>query len=371
MKNPVILFADGYELMDSLNEHLSKSGIKTFCAKENISIGTIKDLNSQGCTVIGYLYNNIYLKQELGNIPLVTVGTSQIPGFYDIEPTNLQNIIDYVEPYYFDYEDMLKHFATCAIEASKAILKIYKKDFVVSYKEDSSPVTEADRASNSIISNYLMETYPDYAILAEETYDSKTIEERVKNPYCLIIDPLDGTKEFIKKNDEFSINIALSYKKRAVCGLIFIPVFNKVYYAARGHGTFKSTSEEFFENIFDANRRISVSNRTDRLICMHSKSSFDDKTKKLLAENIHKIEKLVSKGSAIKMCRIAEGKADVYYRYGHTMEWDTAAGQIIIEEAGGIMRQLNLNQSELFYNRYDSCNRHGFYVINNINSRLI
>ena len=172
---------------------------------------------------------------------------------------------------------MLKHFATCAIEASKAILKIYKKDFVVSYKEDSSPVTEADRASNSIISNYLMETYPDYAILAEETYDSKTIEERVKNPYCLIIDPLDGTKEFIKKNDEFSINIALSYKKRAVCGLIFIPVFNKVYYAARGHGTFKSTSEEFFENIFDANRRISVSNRTDRL-CMHSKQ-FDDKTK--------------------------------------------------------------------------------------------
>ncbi|HPZ51966.1 MAG TPA: 3'(2'),5'-bisphosphate nucleotidase CysQ, partial [Clostridia bacterium] len=233
------------------------------------------------------------------------------------------------------------------------------------------PVTEADRASNSIISNYLMEKYPEYAILAEETYDKKTIEERVLNPYCLIIDPLDGTKEFIKKNDEFSINIALAYKKRAVCGMIYIPVFNKVYYAARGHGAYKSTSKEFFDNIFDDKRRISVSGRTERLICMHSKSSFENETKKLLADNMHKIEKLVSKGSAIKMCTIAEGKADVYYRYGHTMEWDTAAGQIIIEEAGGIMRQLNMNQTELLYNRYDSCNRNGFYVINNINSRLV
>lgn len=371
MTNPVILFADNYEYIDGLSEHLQKDGIKTFVAKEDINIESIRRLNKEGYTVVGHLYNYIYLKQQLSNIPLVTVGSSQVPGLYNINPNCLQDIIDYIEPYYFSYEDILIDFGKSAIPASSAILEIYQRDFSISYKEDSSPVTEADRKSNEIIVNYLKEKYPNYAFLAEETYDMKEIEERIKNPYCIIIDPLDGTKEFIKKNDEFAINIALSYKKRAVCGMIFIPVLDTMYYAAKGNGAYKAKASEFFEDLFSESKRISVSERTEDLICMHSKSSFDDKTKKLLYNNRHKIKKLVSKGSSIKMCTIAEGNADVYYRYGHTMEWDTAAGQILIEEAGGLMRQLNLNQNELLYNRVDSCNRHGFYILNHINSKLL
>lgn len=102
----------------------------------------------------------------------------------------------------------------------------------------------------------------------------------------------------------------------------------------------------------------------------NSKSNFDKETEELLNNNRHKIHEIVSKGSAIKMCEIAEGHADIYYRRGHTMEWDTAAGQIIIEEAGGIMRQLDESESELLYNRVDSCNRNGFFIINNKQNRL-
>lgn len=180
----------------------------------------------------------------------------------DIEVNCFSDIVDYIEPFYFSYEKLICDLKKACVSASEVILEIYKREFSVSYKEDSSPVTEADRKSNNIIVNYLKSQYPTYAILAEETYDKNEIESRINNPYCIIIDPLDGTKEFVKKNDEFAINIALSYKKRAVAGMIYLPVFNEIYYASRGKGAYHVSLGEFDNNVFNQHYRIFVSNRT-------------------------------------------------------------------------------------------------------------
>jgi len=257
-----------------------------------------------------------------------------------------------------DFQDLtqvLENVKELTREAGRIILEIYKKDFSVDFKEDSSPITEADRKSNDYIVENLKRKYPECAILAEE---SKNDPKRLENDWCFIVDPLDGTKEFVKKNGEFTVNIALCHKGKPVLGVIGIPVTGELYYAVKGKGA-------YYEN--DGHiEKIHVSSRTEDIRLMMSRSHKSDKLMQLIEKN--GIKNVVSAGSALKGCLIARGEAEVYYRFGPTMEWDTAAMQCIVEEAGGIFRQMD--DSEMTYNRENNLNEKGFYILNHPSNKL-
>lgn len=244
-----------------------------------------------------------------------------------------------------------------ASKASKEILKIYNTNFDVDYKEDNSPLTEADKRSNEIIVNSILKEYPDHAVLSEEFEDDI---KRLDNEWCWIIDPLDGTKEFIKKNNEFTINIALTYKHKTILGIVYVPVNDDLYYATFQKGAFLEKNGII--------KKLNVSNKTDNLILVKSRSHSDYKLDKLIELNKNIIKEVKTSGSSIKGCLVAAGEADLYYRFGNTMEWDTAAVQCIVEEAGGIFKQLD--DTDMIYNRKNSLNDKGFYIINKIENKL-
>ena len=257
--------------------------------------------------------------------------------------------------------------------AAAHIMEVYSRDFTVKYKEDASPVTEADQGANQIITQVLAKAYPSYAILAEETAENELARQaRLANPYCFIVDPLDGTKEFVAHVDQFSINIALAHRHEILAGAVYSPTEALLYYAVRGLGAYRTATDgKMPENFFDEKDRIHVSSRTEQLVAMVSRSHIDEKTRLLLDSAEGKISHIISAGSALKGCRIAAGEADVYYRMGHTMEWDTAANQVIVEEAGGEMRQLDAARSPFTYNRENSLNANGFYILNRPENKLV
>ena len=252
-----------------------------------------------------------------------------------------------------------------AYDAGKIILDIYSRDFAVEYKSDDSPLTEADKKSNDLICGRLKKYAPYIDILAEESADDK---KRLKNKFCFIVDPLDGTKEFIKKNGEFTVNIGLSYKNRPVMGVVYAPYTGKLYYAAKNCGAYASDLGKDILKLFDEKTKIKVSEKTNGLTAVKSRSHSDEKTEALLEKNKHKIKNTADIGSALKGCLIAEGAADIYYRFGFTMEWDTCAVQCVAEQAGGIFVQGDW--SEMTYNRENNLNEKGFIILNRIESRL-
>ena len=218
--------------------------------------------------------------------------------------------------------------------AGDAIMKIYKKDFHIEFKDDESPLTEADIKSNEIICNALANLYPNIPILSEEN-KAVSFRDRKKWEYFWLIDPIDGTKEFIKKNGEFTVNIALIHKNTPVLGVVYAPVPNIIYYAKKGIGAFKNTE-----------RLPLVKNDTPEkyLNVVASKSHLSKETREFidrLALTTQELS-LVSKGSSLKLCMIAEGTADIYPRLAPTMEWDTAAAHAIVLETGkGVFQYQN------------------------------
>ena len=252
-----------------------------------------------------------------------------------------------------------------AYDAGKEILEVYKRDFAVEYKQDSSPLTEADKKSNELICRRLFGYAPYIGMLAEESADDRA---RLSNSFCFIVDPLDGTKEFVKKNGEFTVNIALSHKNRPVMGVVYAPCQNKFWYAALGYGAYALDLGRDIFRPFDQNNRIRVSEKTDGLTVMKSRSHSDGKTEALLERNRHKIKGIADFGSALKGCMIAEGQAEVYYRFGLTSEWDTCAMQCVVEEAGGIFVQGDY--SEMTYNRENVLNEKGFVILNRMENKL-
>ena len=241
-----------------------------------------------------------------------------------------------------------------AIKAGEIIMEIYETDFNVEYKEDMSPLTLADQKANAYIISVLTENFPNYAILSEELKDDKT---RRNNDYCFIVDPLDGTKEFVKKNGEFTVNIALSYQQHPVIGVIYVPVSKDLYYASVDGGSFK------IDGRTGKSEKLHVSNKTEQLTWVGSKSHSSEKESHIIQTHQDKITEIVSIGSSLKGFLVAEQKADIYYRFGLTCEWDTAAMHCIAEQAGAIVRQMD--HSELLYNREDTLNAKGFYIVNN------
>lgn len=244
-----------------------------------------------------------------------------------------------------------------AIKAGKAIEEEYKNPHDIEIKEDESPVTQADKRANDIIVEILSKNFMDHDILSEESVDDI---KRLNNEWCWIVDPLDGTKEYIKRNDEFTVNIALAHNNKILLGVVYLPISKELYYGFRGNGAFyRHDGEE---------KQIRVSDRKGNLIVMVSRSHMRGKTKELLKKYDHKIIKTISRGSSMKGCMIAKGDADVYYRFGPTMEWDIAAMSIIIEEAGGVI--LEMDHSEFVYNRENTINEKGFYILNSLENRF-
>lgn len=257
-----------------------------------------------------------------------------------------------------DLEKILEVCKEISVTAGQAIMEIYDscEDMQVEYKEGDMPLTAADKASNQLIVERLSQEFPDIAMLSEEEKDNK---ERLNNEYCFIVDPLDGTKEFVKRNGQFTVNIALSYQHTSILGVIYVPVTGELYYALQGKGAFLKTAD-------GEEKKLSVSDRTKDLRVVMSNSHGCEQMDRLL-EKYH-LTNFVSVGSSLKGCMVARGDAEVYYRYNPTMEWDTAAMQCIAEEAGAIFMQMD--DTKMYYNREDSLNAKGFYIINCMENKM-
>ena len=231
----------------------------------------------------------------------------------------------------------LKTAIEAALQAGKAILEIYHSGvFDIEIKGDNSPLTKADKASHKVIMSYLTKT--NVPVLSEE---GRVIsyEERKEWNQLWILDPIDGTKEFIKRNGEFTVNIALIEDQKPILGVIFIPAKGELYFSTKEMGAFKVTVD--LEN-YDVDLIISNGNqlplqREDKsFTIVASRSHMSPETEAYVQEmrDIHGEVHLISKGSSLKLCMVAEGEADCYPRFAPTMEWDTAAGQAICEHAG-------------------------------------
>ena len=245
-----------------------------------------------------------------------------------------------------------------AIEASKDILTIYKSDdFEIESKEDNSPLTKADKAAHNIISSILQESK--IPILSEE---GKSIPYETRKYWnkLWIVDPIDGTKEFIKRNGEFTVNIALIENNKPVIGVILAPASGVLYFSEKIMGAFKSTTNlDYFnpENLLAEALPLPLNHENKVYTVVASRSHLSKETEAYV-ENLrtkHGEVKFISIGSSLKLCMVAEGKANCYPRFAPTMEWDTAAGQAICEAAGFQVLDFKTKKS-MIYNREDLLN---------------
>ena len=239
----------------------------------------------------------------------------------------------------------VKQIIAIAKDAGDAIMEIYNKDFTVEYKNDKSPLTEADLKSNEMICKALNELYPSIPILSEEN-KAVPYTERKDWEYFWLIDPIDGTKEFIKKNGEFTVNIALIQNDTPVLGVVYAPVLDEMYYAKKGDGAFKNAKK--LPLLINNNPKESLS-------VVASKSHLSEETQAFIDKLDTKIIEQVSKGSSLKLCMVAEGIADIYPRLAPTMEWDTGAAHAIVLEAGKEVVQFE-NGEAVVYNKENLLN---------------
>ena len=241
--------------------------------------------------------------------------------------------------------ELLELAVEAAILAGEEIMKIYDQNFEVLTKKDNSPLTIADQNANKIIENQLQKTQ--IPILSEEGKHA-SYKERKSWKHLWIVDPLDGTKEFVKRNGEFTVNIALVEDGNPIMGIIYVPVTKLLYYSS-SLGAFKKAEGKVYQ--------LPIPNKNKKMIVVGSRShpsketsSYFEKLKKKHGE----IE-IVSMGSSLKICLVAEGKADIYPRFAPTMEWDTAAGHAIVNASGKSLKDYHTG-SEMIYNRENLIN---------------
>lgn len=229
------------------------------------------------------------------------------------------------------------------IEAGQAIMMYYQDhSFEVEIKSDNSPVTSADLASDAILSAGLQKLTPSWPIISEET-DQYSYDQRKAMDYFWLLDPLDGTKEFLNHTDEFTINLALIHDESPVAGFIYVPVTKELYFAIKNQGSFQVIDGA--ELPLQASQ---FSLEDSHLRVVSSRNYTDPRTDTYIRHL--QSPTIIAKGSALKFVWIAKGAADYYPRMIHIMEWDTAAGQIIIEEAGGKLVEATSGQP-LKYNK--------------------
>ncbi|MDQ3048215.1 MAG: 3'(2'),5'-bisphosphate nucleotidase CysQ [Bacteroidota bacterium] len=247
---------------------------------------------------------------------------------------------------------------SASLLAGKEILRVYEGHFEVEKKEDQSPLTIADQNAHLIISEKLKET--SLPVLSEE---GKSIDFALRNKWDFfwMVDPLDGTKEFIKRNGEFTVNIALIHQQKSILGVVYVPVTRTLYFASGHRGAYKiilQNEEEIVpEELIAAATKLPVENSSRKFTVVASRSHLSEETEMFIAglRNNHPELEFISSGSSIKLCLVAEGSADVYPRFAPTMEWDTAAGQAICEIAGMKVTDYKTNKP-LLYNKQELLN---------------
>ena len=226
-----------------------------------------------------------------------------------------------------------------AVRAGAEILKIYGTDFDVETKSDASPVTEADRRAEALIVTGINEVTDTFPIVGEEAFDAGQVPAVAGRPFWLV-DPLDGTKEFVKRNDEFTVNIALIETGWPVLGVVHAPAIDATYWGSV-HGSYAEAGG-------DPPRLIAARQApADGLVATVSRSHRTPEIEDYLAG--FAVKRKVSAGSSLKFCLVAAGRADIYPRLGRTMEWDTAAGHAVLRFAGGHVR--DLDGKELTYGK--------------------
>ena len=254
--------------------------------------------------------------------------------------------------------NLLEIAINAALEAGKRIMEIYNsEDFSIEYKKDNSPLTKADIAAHEIIQKRLEQT--SIPILSEE---GKEIAHstRISWNRLWIVDPIDGTKEFIKRNGEFTVNIALIENQIPILGVIYVPVLKELYFADKQAGSFKATNIDFsslFTQIIEKSIKLPKQTNRTKFTVVASRSHLSQETIEFVndLEVIHGSIDTISKGSSLKLCMVAEGLADCYPRFSPTMEWDTAAGHAICKYAGLELIDFK-TKTEMLYNRIDLLN---------------
>ena len=267
-----------------------------------------------------------------------------------------------------------------AKKAGDDILEVYHGDIDVTYKEDNSPLTLADERAHRTILKVLPSFFKnDIPILSEEGKDIP-YEQRAEWEYLWLVDPLDGTKEFVKRRDEFTVNIALIEKNRPVVGVVFLPALGTLYFAAEGLGSYKLEKVERVGHLLDdagnsSEKTLDLGVVVEGALRLPSRQATGRPSNQInlvgsrshgteaLAVFVEKMQQnydkvgFVPAGSALKFCLVAEGKADLYPRFGPTMEWDTAAGHCVVEQCGGAVVRMN-QKTSLVYNKKDLHNPH-------------
>lgn len=251
-----------------------------------------------------------------------------------------------------------------ACKAGEKILSIYNdpsSDFEIERKEDNSPLTIADRAANQIITSILYDKTP-FPILSEE---GKHLEYAVRKKWntLWIVDPLDGTKDFIKRNGEFTVNIALVHNSIPQVGVIYVPVKKELYFAQEGLGAYKCnniaavSSDVTLEDIIHNSQKLPIMDCRETFIVVASRSHLTSETEDFIdsLKQQHNNVSLISSGSSLKICLVAAGEADIYPRFAPTMEWDTAAGHAIARAAGMEIYQVGKDEP-LEYNKENLLN---------------
>jgi 3'(2'), 5'-bisphosphate nucleotidase len=242
-----------------------------------------------------------------------------------------------------NWEENIDELLKIAREAGQAILEVYEgDDFGVEQKGDNSPLTIADKKANDIICDGLVKLFPNIPIISEENKEVP-YEVRKSYDYFWLVDPLDGTKEFIKRNGEFTVNIALIKSNEVVGGIVFTPVTDDLYHAFKGTGSYHVKGNKSLK--LSANQ-FTMKDKGLGVVC--SRSHLNEGTQKFI-DNLEE-PVLVSKGSSLKFLILASGGAELYPRLAPTMEWDTAAAHIILQEAGGLVIN-NETGKPLSYNK--------------------
>ena len=235
-----------------------------------------------------------------------------------------------------------KELITISKEAGDAIMAIYNNaefSSVVNFKADDSPLTLADQASHDVIFDALSKLTPEIPIISEE---GEEVPHAIRKNYAQywLIDPLDGTKEFINRNGEFTVNIALIENNIPTQGFIYVPVTGVMYY---------TENEKCYKETDGQIELLTINNSTNDRVAVRSKSHPSPEEEVVL--NKYGVTDSISVGSSLKFCMVAEGKADIYYRHGPTMEWDTAAGQAVLQAAGGKIYKGNQETDKFTYNK--------------------
>ena len=244
--------------------------------------------------------------------------------------------------------ELVEPIVALSRKAGDSILEVYATDFDVQAKDDESPLTQADMASHKVIERGLRDLTPDLPIISEES-GLPEFEERSQWDRYWLIDPLDGTKEFVNRNGEFTVNIALIDGNRPVLGVVHVPVIDKTYTGCEGAGATVREND-------DSPRAIEVASATSMPVRVVGSRSHRGASLDAFLEELGEVE-MLPMGSSLKFCIVAEGKADIYPRLGLTSEWDTAAAQAVVEQAGGAV--LELDGSPLAYNaKADILNPH-------------